>query len=193
MAALTEALDIKTVANEVVASLAGHCQIPTFSSRPGGLTLAQAYRVTPLLRAAFEARGEKITGRKIGFTNREMWKVYGVQSPIWGYATNRTTHELASTKVMPIKDFTEPRIEPEIMFGLKAAPLPGMNEAALLDCIEWVTLGYEIGAVDLSWLEIRGGGYSRCKWCPRCTDDRTTPCNCTAQDRVATRTSHLRC
>jgi 2-oxo-3-hexenedioate decarboxylase len=30
------------------------------------------------------------------------------------------------------------------MFGLKAAPLPGMNEAALLDCIEWVTLGYEI-------------------------------------------------
>jgi 2-oxo-3-hexenedioate decarboxylase len=45
---------------------------------------------------------------------------------------------------MPVKDFTEPRIEPEIMFGLKAAPLPGMNEAALLDCIEWVTLGYEI-------------------------------------------------
>jgi 2-keto-4-pentenoate hydratase len=144
MFALTEALDVKAVANEVVASLAGHCQIPTFSSRPGGLTLAQAYRVTPLLRAAFEARGEKITGRKIGFTNREMWKVYGVQSPIWGYATNRTTHELASTKVMPVKDFTEPRIEPEIMFGLKAAPLPGMNEAALLDCIEWVTLGYEI-------------------------------------------------
>ena len=144
MFALTEALDVKAVANEVVASLAGHCQIPTFSSRPGGLTLAQAYRVTPLLRAAFEARGEKITGRKIGFTNREMWKVYGVQSPIWGYATNRTTHELASTKVMPIKDFTEPRIEPEIMFGLKAAPLPDMNEAALLDCIEWVTLGYEI-------------------------------------------------
>ena len=144
MFAPTEALDVKAVANEVVASLAGHCQIPTFSSRPGGLTLAQAYRVTPLLRAAFEARGEKITGRKIGFTNREMWKVYGVQSPIWGYATNRTTHELASTKVMPVKDFTEPRIEPEIMFGLKAAPLPGMNEAALLDCIEWVTLGYEI-------------------------------------------------
>jgi len=60
MTALTEAFDVKAVANEVVASLAGHCQIPTFSSRPGGLTLAQAYRVTPLLRAAFEARGEKI-------------------------------------------------------------------------------------------------------------------------------------
>src|SRR5262249_4541505 len=84
------------------------------------------------------------TGRKIGFTNREMWKVYGVQSPIWGYATNHTTYELAHTKVMRVKDFTEPRIEPEIMFGLKAPPLPGMNEAALLNCIEWIALGYEI-------------------------------------------------
>ena len=52
MAELTEALDVKAVADEVVASLAGHCQIPTFSSRPGGLTLAEAYRVTALLRAA---------------------------------------------------------------------------------------------------------------------------------------------
>lgn len=144
MAELTEALDVRTVANEVVACLAGLCQISTFSSRPGGLTLAQAYRVTPLLRAAFEARGERITGRKIGFTNREMWKVYGVQSPIWGYTTNRTTHELACTQALRIKDFAEPRIEPEIMFGLKAAPLPGMDEAALLDCIEWVSLGYEV-------------------------------------------------
>ena len=144
MGAPTETLDVKSIADEVVASLAGHRQIPTFSSRPGGLTLAQAYRLPPLLRAAFEARGEKITGRKIGFTNREMWKVYGVQAPIWGYATNRTTHELAYTPVRRLKDFVEPRIEPEIMFGLKATPLPGMDEAALLDCIEWVSLGYEI-------------------------------------------------
>jgi len=144
MTAPTNTLDLKAVADEVIASLAGHRQIPTFSSRPDGLTLAQAYQVTPLLRAAFEARGEKITGRKIGFTNREMWKLFGVQSPIWGYATNRTTHDLASTKLVPVKNFTEPRIEPEIMFGLKAPPSPGMAEAALLDCIEWVALGYEI-------------------------------------------------
>jgi 2-keto-4-pentenoate hydratase len=144
VAALTEALDVKTVADEVVAALAGHCQIPKFSSRPGGLTLAQAYRVTALLRAAFKARGETITGRKIGFTNREMWKVYGVQSPIWGYITDRTTHELASTPALRIEDFVAPRIEPEIMFGLRATPLLGMSEAALLDCIEWVAFGYKV-------------------------------------------------
>jgi 2-oxo-3-hexenedioate decarboxylase len=142
MATPLDALDLKAVADEVLASLGNHRQIPTFSSRPGGLRLDQAYQVTALLRARFEARGEKIVGRKIGFTNREMWKVYGVQSPIWCYVTDRTIHELADK--MPLRDFSETRIEPEIMFGLKAAPTPDMDEAALLDCIEWVSLGYEI-------------------------------------------------
>jgi 2-oxo-3-hexenedioate decarboxylase len=41
-------------------------------------------------------------------------------------------------------EFVEPRIEPEIMFGLKTAPSPGMAEDALFDCVDWVALGYEI-------------------------------------------------
>ncbi len=73
-----------------------------------------------------------------------MWKVYGAKAPIWGYATDHTTRPLASAPVQHVKDFAEPRIEPEIMFGLKAAPSPGISETALLDCIEWVSLGYEI-------------------------------------------------
>jgi len=144
MAAPAEAFEPEAVADEVVAALAGRCQIQPFSARVGGLTLADAYRVTPLLRAAFEARGEKIIGRKIGFTNRDMWAVYGVDAPVWGYVTDRTTFDLADTRVRPVADFVEPRIEPEIMFGLRAAPSPGMDESALLDCIEWISLGYEI-------------------------------------------------
>jgi 2-oxo-3-hexenedioate decarboxylase len=152
MAVLAEAIDLKAVAADVEAALASHVQISTFSSRPGGLALADAYRVLPLLRAAFEARGEKITGRKIGFTNRAMWKPYGVDAPIWGYATDRTTRALAATKLQRVEEFAEPRIEPEIMFGLKSAPSPGMTDAALLDCIEWVALGYEIvQSIYLGW------------------------------------------
>src|SRR6516162_7532237 len=135
---MTAQAEIEAVAKEVVTSLSDHSQIPTFSSRPNGLTLAQAYRVTPLLRAAFETRGERITGRKIGFTNREMWKAFGVESPIWGYTTSRTTRELADTQIVSVTDFSEPRIEPEIMFGLGAAPAPTMNDNALIDCIEWI-------------------------------------------------------
>jgi 2-oxo-3-hexenedioate decarboxylase len=141
---MTAQTEIETVAKEVITSLSNHSQISTFSSRPGGLALAQAYRVTPLLRAAFESRGERITGRKIGFTNRQMWKAFGVESPIWGYTTSRTTHELADMQVIALNDFSEPRIEPEIMFGLGVAPALTMSDSALLDCVEWIALGYEI-------------------------------------------------
>lgn len=136
--------EIEAVAKEVITSLSNHVQIPMFSSRPDGLTLAEAYRVTPLLRAAFEARGESITGRKIGFTNRQMWKAFGVEAPIWGYTTTRTTHELPDVQIMALNDFSEPRIEPEIMFGLRSSPTPAMSDSALLDCVEWIALGYEI-------------------------------------------------
>ncbi len=144
MTTQTAALDVHAIANEVITALSSHAQIPTFSSRPDGLTLAQAYQITPLLRAAFAARGETITGRKIGFTNREMWKAFGVDSPIWGYATSRTTRELAATQVMPLNEFSEPRIEPEIMFGLGKTPRPAMSDNELIECIEWIALGYEI-------------------------------------------------
>lgn len=144
MDTLPVAPDLNAMAEDVLASLGSHRQIPTFSSRPGGLTVDQAYQVIALVRAAFEARGEKIVGRKIGFTNREMWSVYGVHSPIWGYVTDRSVHQLADKSLLGVGNFVEPRIEPEIIFGLKAAPTPGMNEAALLDCIEWLSLGYEV-------------------------------------------------
>jgi 2-oxo-3-hexenedioate decarboxylase len=141
---MTAQTAIEAVAMEVIASLSNHSQIAPFSSRPGGLALAQAYRVTPMLRAAFEARGDRITGRKIGFTNREMWKAFGIESPVWGYTTSRTTRALAETHALALDDFSEPRIEPEIMFGLGTEPAPGMSDSALLDCVEWIALGYEI-------------------------------------------------
>src|SRR5215510_15491536 len=40
--------------------------------------------------------------------------------------------------------FAEPRIEPEIVFRLAAAPSPEMDEAALFGCIDWVAQGFEI-------------------------------------------------
>ena len=136
--------DPENIAARVVAALDDRRQIPTFSTASTGLALHNAYRVTPFVRSTFEARGEAITGRKIGFSNRDLWPVYGVQTPIWGYCTDRRTHALQDVPVQSLADFLEPRIEPEIMFGLNMAPSPGMDEAALLDCIEWLSLGYEV-------------------------------------------------
>ena len=73
-----------------------------------------------------------------------MWDEYGVRAPIWGYCTDKTTFELRDTSVQRVSDFAEPRIEPEIILGLGAPPHPSMDEGELLDCIEWISLGYEV-------------------------------------------------
>ncbi len=135
---------IEDVAGEVLATLGSGRQIAPFSSRPGGLSIEEAYRAMALLARAFEARGETLIGRKIGFTNRTIWPEYGVYAPIWGYVTDRTVQALAATAAFPLAGLAEPRIEPEIVFGLSQAPAPDMDEAALAGCIDWVAHGFEI-------------------------------------------------
>ncbi|MDH5454125.1 MAG: fumarylacetoacetate hydrolase family protein, partial [Paracoccaceae bacterium] len=54
------------------------------------------------------------------------------------------TFELADTPTQKVSDFAEPRIEPEIIFGLGTAPHPEMNEEELIKCIDWISLGYEV-------------------------------------------------
>jgi 2-oxo-3-hexenedioate decarboxylase len=71
-----------------------------------------------------------------------MWKEYGVGAPNWGYVYDRTIHDLSVP--LPLAPYSEPKIEPEIMFGLAAPPSPGMDDAALLACIGWVAHGFEI-------------------------------------------------
>jgi 2-oxo-3-hexenedioate decarboxylase len=45
---------------------------------------------------------------------------------------------------LSLRGFAEPKIEPEIVFGLRTAPWPGADDAALLRSIDWVAHGFEI-------------------------------------------------
>jgi 2-oxo-3-hexenedioate decarboxylase len=121
---------------------AGPGRIRPFSARHPDLTMDDAYRVTALVNDMRIAKGYKPVGRKIGFTNRRIWDEYGVHAPVWGYVYDRTLHDLAAP--LPLAPYSEPKIEPEIMFGLAEAPSPGMDDTALLACIGWVAHGYEI-------------------------------------------------
>lgn len=133
------------IATEVVAALAGRMRIAPFSSRVGGLDLDAAYRAAAEVRALRIARGEHPVGRKIGFTNRTIWAEYGVWAPIWGYVYDSTVRDShTGSGELQLAPLADPRIEPEIVFGLGAAPAPGMDDASLLGCIEWVAHGFEI-------------------------------------------------
>jgi 2-keto-4-pentenoate hydratase len=135
---------LDAIGAEAFSAIGAARQISPFSSRPGGLAIDDAYRVTPLVKQLYEASGSNALGRKIGFTNRTIWAQYGVYAPIWGYVFERTVYDLAGVETLPLRKFAEPLIEPEIVFGLSAAPSAKMDETELLFCIEWVALGFEI-------------------------------------------------
>lgn len=132
------------IAREILAASGSRRQIAPFSERFSGFDLAAAYHVTAALRRQRQARGEQPVGRKIGFTNRTIWAEYGVYAPIWGHMYDTTLKPLGSDGVVDLSPLLEPRIEPEIAFGIARPPQAGMDEAALLGCIDWVAHGFEI-------------------------------------------------
>lgn len=138
------AADVAAIAGEALAAIDSGRQLAPFSARYPGFDLDDGYRVTAAMRGKRLARGERVLGRKIGFTNRTIWAEYGVYAPMWGYIYDTTVHDLAGLGVFPLSRLAEPRIEPEIVFGLASAPDPDMDEATLLTCVDWVAHGFEL-------------------------------------------------
>jgi 2-oxo-3-hexenedioate decarboxylase len=101
------------------------------------LTLPDAYAAAARLAAQ---RGPSV-GRKIGFTNRALWPRYGVDGPIWGHVHASTLADPDAP--VPLVGLMEPRIEPEIVLGLAAAPASS-DPADLAAALDWVAPGFEI-------------------------------------------------
>lgn len=138
-------MDTSAIAAELFGLLGTAGQVEPMSSRGESFDLATAYRIAADVCARRIARGERSIGRKIGFTNRTIWAEYGVWAPIWGNVYDRTVRELpARGETFSLAGLSEPRIEPEIVFGLSTAPTAKMDAAALLDCVEWVAHGFEL-------------------------------------------------
>jgi len=136
--------DSEALAHELLAALDGTRQIEPLTARRSDFDLSQAYAVTAAVRALRIARGEKPVGRKIGFTNRDLWAQYKIDQPIWGDMYAHTISSVDASPRFELAHLCEPLIEPEIVFGLAHAPQPQMDERALLECIGWVAHGFEI-------------------------------------------------
>ena len=133
------------VVERILASADGAPQIPPISDGDSHFDLERAYETLAALHARREAQGWRAVGRKIGFTNRTIWPRYGVYRPMWSMVWDRTVvHAPGGAATLDVTGLHEPRIEPEVVFGL-AAPLPPEGDArSLLDRVAWVAAGFEI-------------------------------------------------
>lgn len=137
-------VDSAAVADEVLAALDAKREIAPLTARIAGFDAAAAYAVADVLRQRRGARGERPVGRKIGFTNRNIWQEYGVYEPIWGDVYSSTLFEAAPGARIRIARLPQPRIEPEIVLGLTGDLSGGMDLADIAERIGWIAHGFEI-------------------------------------------------
>src|SRR3954470_2351916 len=130
--------NVEPIADEILAAIDGPSQIATFTARDPSFRIEHAHATLAELRKKRTARGERHVGRKIGFTNRGIWDEYKVYAPIWGDMFDTTVSELSASPAIEVSRFSEPRIEPEIVFKLAKDIGAGIGEAELLNSIEWV-------------------------------------------------------
>ena len=133
------------IAQQVKAAQDGTRQIARLTDQYRGFDLPAAYAVAQLIHQARLAEGARTVGRKIGFTNPDMWALYGVRAPIWAHVYDSTVVQLPSGPARcSLRGFAEPKIEPEIVVHLRSAPPVGGGPAQVLDSIDWVAHGFEI-------------------------------------------------
>lgn len=117
---------------------------PAAPSDAPGYTLELAYQDALALRALRLARGEQARGFKLGFTNRSIWPIYAVYAPIWGTVYDSTLVQGDGISRLTVGQLCQPRIEPELVFGLRHTPPPHASLDDVFDAIEWMAPGFEL-------------------------------------------------
>ena len=116
------------------------------------------YKLALALHAGRVAAGWRPVGRKIGFTNRTIWPRYGVFQPIFGFVYDRTVTDAPdNSATVKLAGLAQPRIEPEICFGLKARPPRSKDPADIIAAIEWVAHSIEIVQCTLPGWQMKVG------------------------------------
>jgi 2-oxo-3-hexenedioate decarboxylase len=142
---MKEGLNLNDITQEMKAAQDQLRQIKPFTSRFTDFSIKDAYEVALRIHKIRIDEGAVPVGRKIGFTNPEMWAIYDVNEPIWAYIYDKTVIRLTGSKTLcHIGQFIEPKIEPEIVVHFRSTPLTAAHPEEILECIDWVAHGIEI-------------------------------------------------
>ncbi|KSZ56599.1 4-oxalocrotonate decarboxylase [Rhodococcus pyridinivorans KG-16] len=108
-----------------------------------GLTLPVAYQAQDIALQIRKARGENITGIKLGLTSRAKQKQMGVDAPSVAWLTD--VMALSAGDPVPRTQLIHPRAEPEIGFVMgRRLSGPGVTAAQALAAVDWVFGAIEI-------------------------------------------------
>jgi len=139
-------VDIAALTEELTNAYATKTILPApLSSREAGFDLAAAYAIEAELVRRRRAGGRKTVGRKVGFANKAMWRVLKLDTLVWAHMYDDTVIHAGKSASLSLGRMVAPKIEPEIVFKLRA-PVDTVNldAAAILGSVEWLALAFEI-------------------------------------------------
>jgi 2-oxo-3-hexenedioate decarboxylase len=139
-------VDVNALAQELANAYATKTILPVpLSSREAGFDLATAYAIEAELTRRRRAGGHKPVGRKVGFANKAMWRVLKLDTVVWAHMYDHTVIQGGTSASFSLGRMIAPKIEPEIVFKLRAPVDPtSLDAAAVLGSVEWLALGFEI-------------------------------------------------
>lgn len=127
--ALAERLDVAQLSRTAIPSLGD------------GLGIGDAYAVQSAVLARRTARGERLTGVKLGFTSKAKMAQMGVSEVILGRLTDAMRSDDGADVVL--SRFIHPRIEPEIAFRL-SRDIESDDPTDIESCVDAVAPALEI-------------------------------------------------
>lgn len=136
---------VKDVAGRLIAAYDEARTLQPIAAGDASFDVPAGYRVLAEIQASRAAQGWKAVGRKIGFTNTTIWARYGVDRPLWANVYDRTVRHVPDGRVeVSLERFAQPRIEPEVVFGLRSA-VPAQGSAReVLESVAWMAPGFEV-------------------------------------------------
>ena len=132
-------------ADALLAAYAAGTSLPPLTERWPDFDVAAGYAVLGEIERRRRVDGWQPVGRKIGFTNRTIWARYGVYQPMWAHMWSRTVQRAQGGRAsLSLAGLVRPRIEPEVVFGLRAPLAAAADVQQVLAAVEWVAPGFEI-------------------------------------------------
>lgn len=134
------------IAAELFAAFEAGQMVPVPPSARPGFDLDGAYDVEATLERIREAEGHRSVGRKVGYANKAMWRVFKLTTLVWAHMYDDTVHcAEGNTASLAVVNARSLKIEPEIVFGLKQDIVEAdLDAAGALARVEWLALGFEI-------------------------------------------------
>jgi len=139
-------IDVNALALDLTTAFTDRRTLSTLPSSGDGFDLSTAYAVERELVRMRRSEGRQTVGVKVGYANKAMWRVLKLDTLVWAHMYDHTVrYAHANADTLSLARMISPRIEPEIVFKMKAPLGAGITEAAAaLEAVEWLALGFEI-------------------------------------------------